>query len=343
MQRSTSKGGKYFQSMEKQSDTLNGKFSTLKDTFQNKLGGAFQGVTDFLRDSAIPVAIDMLENWEKYEPIFVTLGIIVGALTLAYAANTLGITTLTGATGVWATVSGLASGATTALGAAFTFLTTPIGGIILAVGAVIAIGYLLIKNWEEVKAFGIKTWNGITTFINDKFISKWKAGWNAVKTVFGNIFGGIVNIAKKPINGVIGLVNKAIGGLNKLSVSIPSWVPIVGGQKWGVNIPRIPYLLHGTDNWQGGLAYMNEGGRGELVNLPNGSQVIPHDISVKYAQEAARINTFAKPIEINLEGVVIDIDITTEIDTMPIKKKTYEYTLRRMDNKYKAELKGSGA
>ena len=33
---------------------------------------------------------------------------------------------------------------------------------------------------------------------------------------------------------------------------------------------------------------MNEGGRGELVNLPNGSQVIPHDVSMKYAKEAAR-------------------------------------------------------
>ena len=35
---------------------------------------------------------------------------------------------------------------------------------------------------------------------------------------------------------------------------------------------------------------MNEGGRGELVNLPSGAQVIPHDISVKYAKEAARID-----------------------------------------------------
>ena len=35
---------------------------------------------------------------------------------------------------------------------------------------------------------------------------------------------------------------------------------------------------------------MNEGGRGELTYLPNGTQVIPHDISVKYAKEAARAN-----------------------------------------------------
>lgn len=343
MQRSTSEGGKYFQSMEKQSDTLNGKFSTLKDTVQNKLGNAFQGVTAFLRDSAIPVAIDMLENWEKYEPMFVTLGVVIGTVTaLIVAYNIQQHLASTGLT-LWQTVCALATPATTALGAAFTFLTSPIGLTILAIGAVIAIGYLLIKNWEEVKAFGIKTWNGITTFINNTFVSKWKAGWNKVTSVFSAIFGGIVNIAKKPINGVIGLVNGAIGGLNKLSVNIPSWVPVVGGKKWGVNIPKIPYLLHGTDNFQGGFAYMNEGGRGELVNLPNGSQVIPHDISVKYAQEAARANSYFGPLEINLEGLVIELDITTEIDSMPINKKSYEYTLRKMGDKYKAVKKGSGS
>lgn len=53
----------------------------------------------------------------------------------------------------------------------------------------------------------------------------------------------------------------------------------------------IPQNAHGTDYWSGGFTYMNEGGRGELVSLPSGSQIIPHDISVKYAKEAARSNT----------------------------------------------------
>lgn len=47
---------------------------------------------------------------------------------------------------------------------------------------------------------------------------------------------------------------------------------------------------------------MNEGGRGELTYLPNGTQVIPHDISVKYAKEAARINNNSA------EGAAIDYD-----------------------------------
>ena len=71
----------------------------------------------------------------------------------------------------------------------------------------------------------------------------------------------------------------------------------------GVSIGRIPYLARGTDDWAGGFARINEGGRGELTYLPNGSQVIPHDISVKYAKEAARVNSNAAD-----GGVEIDYD-----------------------------------
>lgn len=53
----------------------------------------------------------------------------------------------------------------------------------------------------------------------------------------------------------------------------------------------VPQNARGTDNFVGGFTYMNEGGRGELAYLPSGTQIIPHDISVTYAKEAARMNT----------------------------------------------------
>lgn len=71
MVRSTSEGGKYFQSMEKQSQTLNGKISTLKDTVQNELGNAFISVSDVLVSDIIPTLTTMAE---KYIP---KLGIVV--------------------------------------------------------------------------------------------------------------------------------------------------------------------------------------------------------------------------------------------------------------------------
>ncbi|MFR4340049.1 MAG: hypothetical protein DBX91_14055 [Subdoligranulum variabile] len=48
MQRSTSEGGKYFQSMEKQSQTLSGQFSTMQDNFAQFAGEVVEGITPAL-------------------------------------------------------------------------------------------------------------------------------------------------------------------------------------------------------------------------------------------------------------------------------------------------------
>lgn len=50
----------------------------------------------------------------------------------------------------------------------------------------------------------------------------------------------------------------------------------------------VPQFANGVNDFSGGFAIINENDKGELVNLPNGSQVIPHDISIKYAEEAAQ-------------------------------------------------------
>lgn len=104
--------------------------------------------------------------------------------------------------------------------------------------------------------------------------------WNGLSDFVGGIFDGIGTAFDNLISGAKSLINNFVDGLN-FAIDIINAIP-------GVSIGYVDYLAHGTDDWSGGFAIMNEGGRGELVNLPNGSQVIPHDISKKYAQEAAR-------------------------------------------------------
>ena len=60
MVRSTSEGGKYFQSMEKQSQTLNGQLSTLKDNAMSLLGDVMTPLTDSIRDELLPMANNLL-------------------------------------------------------------------------------------------------------------------------------------------------------------------------------------------------------------------------------------------------------------------------------------------
>lgn len=62
MQRATSDGGKYFQSMEKQSQTFSGLISTLKDNAQQLLGEVVKPISDGLTESLLPAAISAIEQ-----------------------------------------------------------------------------------------------------------------------------------------------------------------------------------------------------------------------------------------------------------------------------------------
>ncbi|HEN8214587.1 TPA: hypothetical protein ACS32W_001180 [Streptococcus agalactiae] len=129
----------------------------------------------------------------------------------------------------------------------------------------------------------LKVLGGIITFITGVFTGNWRKAWQGVVNMLGGIFGGIGVIMKGAINGVIGVINGAIGGINSL-IGTVNKIP-------GVDIDTIgsiPYLARGTDNWQGGFARINEGGRGELAYMPSGAVVVPHDVSMKYAKESAR-------------------------------------------------------
>lgn len=105
---------------------------------------------------------------------------------------------------------------------------------------------------------------------------------NTVRSVFGGIgsfigsaFQAALNVVRGPINGIIGLVNSAIRGLNSLRVTIPDWVPIVGGQTWGLSIPTIPMLARGAARAPGTFI---AGERGpELVVGAPGARVYPND------------------------------------------------------------------
>ena len=86
---------------------------------------------------------------------------------------------------------------------------------------------------------------GLLDFIINVFTGNWQGAWNSVVSIFGNIWSGIVGLVKAPINAVIGIINSAISAINGISVDIPDWVPIVGGQHFGFNIPQIPMLATG--------------------------------------------------------------------------------------------------
>ena len=140
--------------------------------------------------------------------------------------------------------------------------------IILVAGLIsvlIAAGVALWKNWDTVKA-------------------KAQALWAKIKSVFSSIRDTIVGAfttVKQKVQPVIDWIQKKI---DKLKSAFDTVKGVFSSLGFGVN-SRTSYSVGqkatGTPYFKGGLTRINEGGRGEIVNLPNGTQIIPHDVAKK--------------------------------------------------------------
>ena len=185
------------------------------------------------------------------------------------------VLTMTGVLGGQTAATGAATAAQTGLNAAMS--ANPIGAVILLIEGAIAVGVLLYKNWDTVKA---------------------KAGevWNSIKTAFGGIrdsITGAFSAAKDKVAGFFSWLDQKIesvpilGSIYKGGKSAVSWVA-----------DHLDGNAMGTPYWRGGYTRVNERG-GEIMNLPSGTQIIPHDVSVKAA--GGRSVT----VNVNIQGNVI--------------------------------------
>lgn len=155
--------------------------------------------------------------------------------------------------------------------------------------------------------------DGLTTFISGVFTGNWRKAWEGIKTIFKGVFDSLAALCKAPINAVIGIINGAISGINKLNISIPDWVPGLGGKSFGINIPTIPMLYKGTDNWKGGAAIIHDRG-GEIVDLPQGSRVYPHDKSVEMARKDGAAQNGSGGITLNIQKLADKIEVRSDKD-----------------------------
>ena len=130
--------------------------------------------------------------------------------------------------------------------------------------------------WSLVSTNARNWWNDVTTgwsnfwsSISEKFNalksalgSAWNSFWSGLASGVTSIWNGIVNTVKGAVNALIGFINGMLSGivnglngaidvLNRLSIDVPSWVPVVGGNHLGFNVahitaPQIPYLAQGA-------------------------------------------------------------------------------------------------
>jgi hypothetical protein len=121
--------------------------------------------------------------------------------------------------------------------------------------------------WNATVAFVGNIWSGFVGFFRD-----------AIKNIgnfFKDVFTGIGDFFKTVINGWIGLVegfvnffirgiNNIINAINTLKFQAPDWVPLIGGQKVGFNLPLVPTISL-PRLAEGGTVFPSAGG--SLVNV----------------------------------------------------------------------------
>ena len=281
----------------------------------NALAGVVQKATD--------VYNFFVNNWGWIAPV---ISGIVGAI-VAFKVAVFAINTVMNA---WAIVQGICTVAQWALNVAMT--ANPVGIIIVAIGALIAIGVALWMNWDSVCAWckqafqavgdffvsvgtsigsffvglwtGIKdtavgVWNGITGFLS--------GAWNTISSAAVSVFTGIGNAVKNVWNGIVGAIKGAINSIiSAINSMIRGAVSGVNGLIKGINsvtdavgIPAIPTFTAPQIPMlaNGGLirtaGTVIVGEKGpEMLSLPSGAKVSPIDKS-RRSENNFYINIYA--------------------------------------------------
>lgn len=263
------------------------KLSSLVD----KASTAFQNLTTWINENQTAVTI---------------IGIAVGTFVIALAAYAI-------AQHAAAIATAVSTGAATAFGAVMAFITSPITLVVLAIGALIAIGVLLYKNWDTIKAKATKIWNGIKTSIVNKATEIWsnvtakfeqiKSGisekLNAAKStalsIFDSIKSGIQTKIENAKDKVKGAIDKIKGFFN-FSWSLPKLkLPhfnITG--KFSLNPPSAPkfaidwYAKGGIMNKPTLFDYNPKTGRAKVGGEAGAEAIAPIDTLLAYVRTAVQ-------------------------------------------------------
>lgn len=109
---------------------------------------------------------------------------------------------------------------------------------------------------------------GIIDFVTGVFTGSWQMAWQGVQDIFGGIFEGLGALIKTPLNAAISIINKAISGINGLGLTIPDWVPVIGGKNFSINIPEMPMLAKG--GFTNGPSIVGEAGTEAVISFQKG-------------------------------------------------------------------------
>jgi len=120
---------------------------------------------------------------------------------------------------------------------------------------------------SDVVSGVLKALGGVVDFIVGVFTGNWTKAWDGIKAVFSGIWDAILGVLKGVVNLIIDALNFFIKAINKIGFDVPDWVPVIGGKRWGFNIPTIPKLAQGGIVDKPTYAMIGEAGKEAVMPL----------------------------------------------------------------------------
>lgn len=175
-------------------------------------GGVIVDVLNGLADM-----LSSIGNWiSEHKPLIEDLVLVIGSFATAWGLVTGAINLWNIAIGIWNSVGVIATAVTTGFGVAMASVNWPILIAIAAIGSIIAIGVLLYKHWDVIKAKAIEVWNGIKAkfeefknWLGNIFATDWSQRFGFMGNILNTFLSstkGIFNSVKQIFNGIIDFV-----------------------------------------------------------------------------------------------------------------------------------------
>lgn len=291
-------------------DLLGSVFDLLKVLWENLL----QPLINWIVDNIMPILAPIIKSLgDKFLGLLTTVSDVIKGVTKILKGL---IDFLTGVfSGDWEKAFGglkeIVVGFKTAFGATWDFIKDNILSKVLshlegsfspawslAFKGLKATAGALKDKLKDVFNDGKGYFNGILNFIDDKFLSKWKKAWKAIKDTFTKVFSALGSLAKKPINAIIDAFNSVIKTINslitkinsiKFTIDIPDWIPGFGGSSWGFNGFSIPKMSYVPKLAQGAYVRPNTPQLAMIGdNMHQGEFVAPEDKLKEMAKQAVR-------------------------------------------------------
>lgn len=277
MERSTSAGGKYFQSMDKQSETFNGQISTLKDNFSNILGSILKPLSELLTNTILPAVNDFMGMLQEkidngsFDNFLQTLKNILAVIVPLTAA----FVTFKASLAISNLISNLKKGfdtlKTSALALNAVLSANPIALVVsLIAGLIAGIIYLwntneefreaVISIWETIKITIGNVVNSIVIFFTETLPNAWNSFivglqniaqniWNTLVNTWNNIVAFFTETIPNWIQNVITWFQELPYNIGLLIGQIIGHIIQFGQNAWNWVTTELPQIIQGIIDW----------------------------------------------------------------------------------------------